>query len=413
MKIFQEYGDPINTALFYKLSKQSVTDGISTGIMQKCHYRIDADMGIQTLEKVFNITNLHKYLVFTEHHHIHKNLTYYFPHYKIMLDMTLFEKVETTVYTHNNIADEFEDENAIVRDTTVDVSVANKEEDKYKFIFSGETVKDAYLAGITFYYIASDQKTVRFLEDLTNKLNENVVIPQRKETGNIAKLLNVSYVGDSFSLDSNYVDISNYKNIVDNNYNDSLRDVYDTIVTSLQDKEAGFYYFDGAAGTGKSSFILHLLGNKDITKNFIYLSADSMSIFTSPSFINFAKKYLKGTILIVEDAEALIEDRGINNDTAITNILNLTSGVYGSLLGIKIIATANTTSSVDKALLRKGRLKARYHFDLLTTKKSNKLLKILGVKETVTKPTSLANIYNFTDDNDLGGNMTKKTIGFN
>ncbi|MBP9885652.1 MAG: hypothetical protein KBF93_05125 [Leptospiraceae bacterium] len=93
-------------------------------------------------------------------------------------------------------------------------------------------------------------------------------------------------------------------------------------------------------------------------------------------------------------------------------ILNLTDGLFGEGLGIQFICTFNThLSRIDKALLRKGRLKALYEFDALSVDKSNYLLKILNLDYETNKPMTLAEIYNLKEDG-FGFEEKRRMIGF-
>jgi len=85
-------------------------------------------------------------------------------------------------------------------------------------------------------------------------------------------------------------------------------------------------------------------------------------------------------------------------------------------LNISIVATFNTeTKNIDDALLRKGRLLKAYKFEKLAIDKSKALMQKLGNNpDEVSKPMTLADIYNFGDD--VKGNpeafTTQKRVGF-
>jgi hypothetical protein len=69
------------------------------------------------------------------------------------------------------------------------------------------------------------------------------------------------------------------------------------------------------------------------------------------------------------------------HNQAISNILNLSDGILGDCLNIQIVSTFNTDlKNIDDALLRKGRLIARYKFDALTEDRVRKLSATLGVE---------------------------------
>jgi hypothetical protein len=98
--------------------------------------------------------------------------------------------------------------------------------------------------------------------------------------------------------------------------------------------------------------------------------------------------------------------------TSISTLLNLTDGILGESLGIQIITTFNTELyKIDKALLRKGRMLARYEFKLLAQEKSENLLKELGHESaSINSPMSLADIFNYEKPGfDV---VDKRAIGF-
>jgi ATP-dependent 26S proteasome regulatory subunit len=89
----------------------------------------------------------------------------------------------------------------------------------------------------------------------------------------------------------------------------------------------------------------------------------------------------------------------------------MTDGLYSDILNIKIIATFNSDmTSIDKALLRDGRLISKYEFKELSIDKTNTLLKELGKGES-DKPLTLAEIYNKTSEEIIQVKKPKR-IGF-
>jgi ATP-dependent 26S proteasome regulatory subunit len=129
-----------------------------------------------------------------------------------------------------------------------------------------------------------------------------------------------------------------------------------------------------------------------------------------PAFISFLLNN-KNSILVIEDAEKVVASReNGGEDSVVSTILQLTDGLFSDFLNIKIICTFNTDiDRIDKALLRKGRMIARYHFLPLSAEKTAALAKKLG-HDDVTESLTLAEIFQFeqTDFKD----PAKKSIGF-
>lgn len=89
---------------------------------------------------------------------------------------------------------------------------------------------------------------------------------------------------------------------------------------------------------------------------------------------------------------------------------NISDGLLSDCLNIQVICSFNTDlSRIDKALMRKGRLIARYEFGELAASKAQKLSQELGYSQSLNSPMTLAEIYNQTDD---AYEEESKPIGF-
>ncbi|CAF5083649.1 unnamed protein product, partial [Rotaria sp. Silwood1] len=106
-------------------------------------------------------------------------------------------------------------------------------------------------------------------------------------------------------------------------------------------------------------------------------------------------------ILIIEDAENIIQDRNESStpSQAVANLLNLSDGLLGDAMHQQIIATFNCDlTTVDPALLRKGRLIANYEFNKLDLESAKILSDKLGFgTDGITEPMTLAEIFNQGD----------------
>jgi len=166
----------------------------------------------------------------------------------------------------------------------------------------------------------------------------------------------------------------------------------------------------GKYGTGKTSYIRNLMGA--VNKRFIFLPVNMMESISSPNFLPFISKY-GNSILVLEDCETIIKQRETgNSDSSLVNLLNLGDGLLSDALSIKLICTFNADlKQIDKAILRKGRLVARYEFKELSLEKTIKLYQKNGGVQKIDEPKTLAEIYNFGNTNFDENNDTKK-IGF-
>ncbi len=177
-------------------------------------------------------------------------------------------------------------------------------------------------------------------------------------------------------------------------YNDDLNDLHNNIIRDLKKRDnSGLFLFHGTPGTGKSTYIRYLMHNTN--KRVIFLPPKIAGNLDSPNLVKILVQE-PNSILVIEDAEDLLCSREKGNASSISMLLNLTDGLLGESLGIQVICTFNSPLvNIDKALLRKGRLKALYEFKPLSILKSLALLKKLGVTDKiVNEPMTLADIYN-------------------
>ena len=117
------------------------------------------------------------------------------------------------------------------------------------------------------------------------------------------------------------------------------------------------------------------------------------------------------SVLVIEDAENIIMERRYSSHSSVSNLLNISDGLLSDCLNVQIICTFNSAiEMVDTALLRKGRLIARYEFGKLEPQKATALSKHLGVEKEYHLPASLAEITN--PGSVVHETIRKQTIGF-
>lgn len=187
---------------------------------------------------------------------------------------------------------------------------------------------------------------------------------------------------------------------------------FEKIKEEIENDKAGLVLFSGQPGVGKSSFIRHLISI--CNKKFVYIPVNVAQVLSDPSFINFAMENLSNSVIIIEDAETVLADRQKSYNAAASTLLNLTDGLLGELLGIRVLATINTEDGVDSALLRKGRLLSKVTFEKLGYEKSKNLLKRIGKRNVeINKETkySLAELYNIDKENGEE-QKERRSIGF-
>ena len=88
-------------------------------------------------------------------------------------------------------------------------------------------------------------------------------------------------------------------------------------------------------------------------------------------------------------------DRRNSNDSSVSNLLNISDGLLADFLNVQIICTFNSSLTlVDSALMRKGRLIAKYEFGKLSAGKAQRLSNHLGFDTIINKPMTVAEISN-------------------
>jgi hypothetical protein len=132
---------------------------------------------------------------------------------------------------------------------------------------------------------------------------------------------------------------------------------------------------------------------------------------TNPDLIPILIKN-PNSIFVIEDAENIIMDREKNGHSPVSALLNISDGLLADCLNIQVICSFNTDiSKVDSALLRKGRLIAKYEFKELEVQKAQSLSIKLGFDTTVNCPMTLTAIYN-QEEKDFQQTKRKVSIGF-
>lgn len=188
------------------------------------------------------------------------------------------------------------------------------------------------------------------------------------------------------------------------NYNDDLP--YKEMCNVIENDSSSLMIFYGEPGTGKSSLIKHFISTYD-AKDFIFMDGDLLYNASKEKLMTYFLE-CQDTVFILEDCEKALLDRDHNFNPVMSLLLNLTDGIIGDVLNIKLICTFNTSlSNIDKALLRKGRLSLKYEFKKLSKEKC----RILTNDDTIDKDMTLADLYNKDEENDFSKKNQKK-VGF-
>lgn len=193
------------------------------------------------------------------------------------------------------------------------------------------------------------------------------------------------------------------------NYNNDLN--LDRINEIIKEKRSSLMILHGEPGTGKTSLLRHII-KENSNINFYWLDSKLLQLSTSKQFFDFILDN-KDAVYILEDCEHLLRDREEGQNGLLSTVLNISDGMLGDSLNVKFICTFNADlDRIDKALLRKGRLRLKYEFKKLTVDKVNALSKHLGIDIPEVKEMPLCDIYNYYDENGVK-NPEIKRVGFN
>lgn len=191
-------------------------------------------------------------------------------------------------------------------------------------------------------------------------------------------------------------------------YNEGILNFHGKVLTALNGKkENGIVFLHGKPGTGKTTYIRYLISQLD--RKVIFVPSDLVSQLGRPEFMQFMLMN-KNSVIIIEDAESVLEDRTAVRNSVVSNLLNLSDGILSDALKIQFICTFNTDiKRIDSAFLRGGRMIAIHEFKALEVDLANALARTLGGSREFAKPTTLADIYN-----DIGDELRIKNeeIGF-
>ncbi|MDX1903317.1 MAG: AAA family ATPase [Thermonemataceae bacterium] len=211
-------------------------------------------------------------------------------------------------------------------------------------------------------------------------------------------------------IDIKSLQISKPKLSIEDNYNEDFKEIHNIIFKRLSRKnDKGLVLLHGKPGTGKTSYIRYLIAA--LKKNVIFLPPNMVNAITSPELISILIDN-PNSILVIEDAENIVIDRDINGISPVSALLNIADGLLADCLNIQIISSFNTDiSKIDSALMRKGRLIARYDFKELEVEKAQRLSKKLGFTRNINQEMTLAEIYN-QDETNFQQSRKSTPIGF-
>lgn len=197
------------------------------------------------------------------------------------------------------------------------------------------------------------------------------------------------------------------------NYSEEVIEDFRFALDELQrDEPLGrLLLIDGEPGTGKTFFIRGLI-DAIFDAIFVLVPSHMVEHLSGPELVPMLirARSLAGSdmpiILVIEDADKALVPRN-NQDgslTAISALLNVSDGILGHTLNLRILATTNAKiEDIDPALKRAGRLSKQIHIGPLTPEKASEVYyRLTGTKgATFEGPMPLSEIYRFAKSADF------------
>lgn len=150
-------------------------------------------------------------------------------------------------------------------------------------------------------------------------------------------------------------------NIVKDSHYPFIEGGIDKFIDSYLNSSASVLILMGEPGTGKTSFIRHMMKNNDLNAT---LSYDKRILESDSFYTDFLFDHKKD-LLILEDSDLILHSREDSENTIMSKLLNVSDGLV-KIDFKKIIFSTNITqlSKIDSAIIRPGRC-----FDVLTFRK--------------------------------------------
>lgn len=260
-------------------------------------------------------------------------------------------------------------------------------ETTYSFIvLKGEIILELGSSYCEIYY--SGTKT-DFIDQLKKDVLKCTEVKKKPLEVNLISTSESGYRLNSMDIKRTKLDLSLY-------YNDDFEAVHKLIKNRLnKKKDKGIVLLHGMPGTGKTTYLRYLVGK--LKKKVIFIPPYLAAKIASPELLKLLVNH-PDSVLIIEDAENIIMQRRAGQDSSVSNLLNICDGLLSDFLNIQVICTFNSPlSTVDEALMREGRMIAKYEFKKLSAIKSQKLADKLGIKRDIKNPMSIAEITNGSD----------------
>gem|GEM_PF-977421 len=209
-------------------------------------------------------------------------------------------------------------------------------------------------------------------------------------------------------LDARRAEIDTKQVLLEKMYGPEVGRFAEKIIPELNEGGAGLFIMHGLPGTGKTSFLSYLI--RHVSQKFIFIPHNLVDALALPDFMELLMEH-RNAIMVIEDAEKALQKRNRSEHSPVSSLLNLTDGLLGDILNIKVICTLNSDlTNIDPALLRKGRLIGKCYFGKLPVDRANDLANHLGKDLKFTEDVILAEVFKPTEVEF--GQIESQSMGF-
>jgi len=208
--------------------------------------------------------------------------------------------------------------------------------------------------------------------------------------------------------------------IIEENYSESVVKGYRDVIEEMK-LEIPFgrlVIFSGAPGVGKSFLLRSMISEIDNSVN-ILVPSKMASTLDNPELLSLLLGFRtrqnanECITFFIEDADACLAPRMSDNISVVSSLLNLTDGLFGTALNLRIITTTNAEKpDFDPAMVRAGRLLKHIEVPHLSPGEAERAYKRMTGKDTVfIGKTTLAEVYARSYDKEQE-KTEKKAVGF-